>query len=492
MASFTSATTVNELVQYDGFIDAPTDLKVVLKETLLKYISHLYAELKAKYIAIKEIKNTFIESIETLNKNCINSVTEPIVTKIESLKSSVESNKQVNIQRDTNYEREEVSEEIPVEPFTAIEENVLSETSKANLNNIISTADFTSISDQRDVKYYGDYGYQYSGGSHEPANIPEGIETVLEEIRTKYPKYKEYDMNSILLTRYADGNQYCPAHSDNERSIDPTSDILTISLGSQREMIFTGISNPKCKKSVLLPANSLLIFSRKSQAYWRHEIPVVENQHDVGVRYSLTIRVIKPHYINSTVIYGDSNTRFLEFGDGEGKFGKWMPGQRIKTQHIQDIPSAENIYPYQNIVMNVGINDINRRDRKSASELVYQLGEKCRSIHKVYPTTRIYLSPLLPTKKSYLNEQIWEFNECVIALCKSHHNLMYLNNQFFADSNGLLKSEYGRYFDSNDSIHLGKTGLRAFAAHIKSYIVRKNPHTTANLKYSAAFKHGSH
>ena len=240
---------------------------------------------------------------------------------------------------------------------------------------------------------------------------------------------------------------------------------------------------------MVLHDNSLMVFSRKSQAYWRHEIPVTENPHDVGVRYSLTIRTIKPYFINSTVIYGDSNTRFLEFGNGEGKFGKWMPGQRIKTQRIQDIPAAENIYPYQNIVINVGINDINRRDRKSAPELVHQLGEKCRSIHKVYPTTRIYISPLLPTKDLNLNEQLWEFNERIISLCKSHHNLMYLNNHLFADSNGLLKPEYGRYFDSNDTIHLGKTGLRAFAAHIKSYIVRKNPHITANLKFDGALQH---
>ena len=161
-----------------------------------------------------------------------------------------------------------------------------------------------------------------------------------------------------MVQRYTNGNNYCPRHSDNERSLSPNSLICTLSIGEARDIIFTQINSKGCKSTVTLPDNSLMVFSRHSQSFWNHEIPQDESVE--GIRYSLTFRCVKPFNINSTVIYGDSNTQYLVFGDGEGKFGKWMPGTRIKAQRIQDIPSAEEILPYQNIVFNVGINDLNR------------------------------------------------------------------------------------------------------------------------------------
>ena len=168
-----------------------------------------------------------------------------------------------------------------------------------------------------------------------------------------------------------------------------------------------------------------------------------------------------------------------------------MPGTRIKAQRIQDIPSAEEIQPYQNIVFNVGINDVNRRDRESAANLINKLEGKCKSIHDIYPHTKIYLSPLLPTKSPALNKQIWEMNELIVSLSKKHHNLILMNNSIFADSNGCLLTEYGRYSNPNDILHLGRIGLRTFATSIKSYIVGKNPNITHSLNYSAAYKNGS-
>ena len=139
----------------------------------------------------------------------------------------------------------------------------------------------------------------------------------------------------------------------------------------------------------------------------------------------------------------------------------------------------------------MGINDVNRRDRESASNIIKKLEGKCKGIHEIYPHTRIYLSPLLPTKSPELNKQIWEVNDQIVALSKKHHNIILINNSIFADSNGCLLPEYGRYSNPNDILHLGRNGLRVFAANIKSYIIGKNSNISRSLNFNAAFTNGS-
>ena len=46
-------------------------------------------------------------------------------------------------------------------------------------------------------------------------------------------------INSCLISRYKTGDNGIPAHRDNEPAIDPESDIITVSIGSERKMTFT-------------------------------------------------------------------------------------------------------------------------------------------------------------------------------------------------------------------------------------------------------------
>ena len=68
---------------------------------------------------------------------------------------------------------------------------------------------------------------------------------------------------------------------------------------------------------------SAYMMSRKSQAFWRHGISTQESESesqssDSQVRYSFTFRHLAPHFKNSTVIIGDSNTKNFEFGIKKG------------------------------------------------------------------------------------------------------------------------------------------------------------------------------
>ena len=291
-------------------------------------------------------------------------------------------------------------------------------------------------------------------------------------------------ITSCLASKYKDGQHYCPAHSDNEKSIAPASDIFTLSIGVDRDIIYTHIKNG-VKKTQKLSDNTLLVFSRASQEYWKHEIP--KDDEVTGVRYSLTFRYNTPYEINSTLIIGDSNTRHINFGDGPNTLGKWVPGSRIKASRVKDIPSATDILPYRNVIIHTGVNDINVFNPVRADVLARELERKCSDIHKRYPTTKIFLSPALPTKDYNLNMRISDFNEHVVSLSKKHHNLILIDNSIFLDSHtALLKDDY-HSMRHGDLLHLGKHGLRRFAVSLKSYVLGKSLNIHRSLNYRQAF-----
>ena len=194
---FNIATTVDEIVAYDGFIDPSTDLKVVKKETLLKYINYLNINLKAKSEAFDKLEQTFKETTQILKNTCIESVTGPIVNKIDILQTSIvnsvphsEMNNDINeklvtmqsslnniIEKDSGDHNSdsnvcaEHSTATTVEPFSSLTESFLDEESYNKLSEYLSDIDYKAVGDQREVCYYGDFQYKYTGGQHEPVQL---------------------------------------------------------------------------------------------------------------------------------------------------------------------------------------------------------------------------------------------------------------------------------------------------------------------------------
>ena len=111
-------------------------------------------------------------------------------------------------------------------------------------------------------------------------------------------------------------------------------------------MTFT--DNAGNTKELQLHDRSVLVTSRFAQDFWLHEI---KQDDSAGVRYSFTFRHIAPHFINSTIILGDSNTERIKFGTERGTLGAWLPGRRVKAGHIEAIPDAIKIGPFRNIVL---------------------------------------------------------------------------------------------------------------------------------------------
>ena len=397
------------------------------KDFVILLCSHLYNELAGKLTAIDTLTASFEKTLTNITEKNIKGIVEPIQESIKEVQTSIQNMSPLSHNSSTQSRAvpnpSVQHPEIIIEPFKDHVESFLEPDLERELLESFKEMPFKEIGGgQRAVSYSGEYKYIYSGGVHDPAPHPDPIKKVIDKVIDTYPGTI---INSCLASKYVDGSSFCPEHSDNERSLHPTSDIFTLSFGADRPMEFTRVDNKGNKRSILLQNNSLLISSRKSQAYWKHAIPV---SNTTEPRYSLTLRANSPFSINSTAIFGDSNTKYLKFGEGEGTFGRWMPGERIKTQRIRDIPAIKDIAPYQNIVIHTGVNDVNRRDRVSAEDLVHQLQQKCKEIHDVYPSTKIFISPLLPTKSPQLNKEIWQVNEGIVRLRRQHHNLIIIDN----------------------------------------------------------------
>ena len=128
--------------------------------------------------------------------------------------------------------------------------------------------EFVTVGDSRETIYYGEYGYFYTGKYHPAKVIPIELQELLSCIRPQLTNPKAW-MNSCLVTKYKDGNANIPLHSDNETFIDPSSEIITVSVGAERTVNFVNHSGDK---NVDLDVSdcSAYVMTRSSQEHWRH------------------------------------------------------------------------------------------------------------------------------------------------------------------------------------------------------------------------------
>ena len=189
------------------------------------------------------------------------------------------------------------------EPYTNFVENAVNPELKDKLLEFVnnSSNDFKIIGDCRDVLYFGEYGYWYTGVYHPPCREPLVLQDLLDSLRPNFSNPKSL-INSCLVTRYKSGSDHIPPHRDNEVFIDPESDIITVSIGATRTISFSDNSSTT-SKDLKLTDCSAYIMSRHSQDFWTHGIDTDDSVD--AVRYSFTFRHISPHFSNSTVIIGD-------------------------------------------------------------------------------------------------------------------------------------------------------------------------------------------
>ena len=366
---------------------------------------------------------------------------------------------------------------VPEDPYKNLIENFVGDSDMKLLREFVNNDKYEQRQNcHRETSYYGEFSYKYGNTYHPARKVPAVFEKLGNSIKEKFPDVKNKIL-TFLTTKYINGEAYCPSHSDNEPSLSPTDDIFTFSLGADRTMKFNGIHNDDVV-DVTLHENSLLVFSRSSQCHWKHAIPVDESVDEC--RYSVTVRINEPFNVNSSRLYGDSNTAFIKFGVGPKTLGRWCPGERIKASRVGDLPSPADVPPVRNMIIHTGINDLrDRYNPLSPAQIVKTMENKCAAIHRLHPQMRIIISPLLPTRNAQLNNLVRETNRYIEILSGKHYNIIMSDNSVFANEEGLLLDSLGSR-KVNDIVHINLSGIIKLGLILRSYILPYRAKTKPN------------
>lgn len=138
---------------------------------------------------------------------------------------------------------------------------------------------------KRKVAWYADseYDYTYSNLSKRSLiwtnDLLELKDLVESKLQTKF--------NSCLLNLYHNGDEGVSWHSDDEKTLNRSSEIASLSFGAERKFSFKHKKTGE-KQSILLQAGSLLVMKGQTQINWLHSIP--KSKKIKSPRVNLTFR----------------------------------------------------------------------------------------------------------------------------------------------------------------------------------------------------------
>ena len=175
-----------------------------------------------------------------------------------------------------------------VKPFEMYNPGVFSSLS---IDELEASTTYCQKFNSRSVAYYGDTPYSCPGGEHQANSISSNLyleKVVIPAVTDMYPWFR---FNSIMVTRYSNGSQNIPFHSDDEESIELQSSIMTISLGITRNLTFRPkAADPRMSESTVpLGHGDVLLMSRLSQDVYEHSVP---KDFSKNTRISITFRYL--------------------------------------------------------------------------------------------------------------------------------------------------------------------------------------------------------
>ena len=175
-----------------------------------------------------------------------------------------------------------------MQPYSMFSKHVLASVDLNSLDN--STLFNTCLFANRSVAFYGNVSYSYGGITHTPTPLSSNayLVDILKLVRNIIP---HVSFNSVLVTKYTDGSQCIPYHSDNEADIVPDSDIVTISLGQARQFRFRAKrQDVRTEVGLSVEHGDLIVMSQRSQHFFEHCIP---KDFTKKPRISITLRNIE-------------------------------------------------------------------------------------------------------------------------------------------------------------------------------------------------------
>ncbi|XP_072244063.1 DNA oxidative demethylase ALKBH2 [Leuresthes tenuis] len=142
---------------------------------------------------------------------------------------------------------------------------------------------------------YGDEGLRYTYSGVTRSACP--WTPALEYIRDTVTKVTAQTFNFVLINRYKDGQDHMGEHRDDEKELDPSCPIASVSLGAARDFIFRH-RDTRGKQSrrqiepvkLELAHGSLLLMNAPTNTFWYHSLPVRKKV--ITPRINLTFRRI--------------------------------------------------------------------------------------------------------------------------------------------------------------------------------------------------------
>jgi len=143
------------------------------------------------------------------------------------------------------------------------------------------------VTTARKVAWVGDPDclYTYSGVQ----KIPQVWTKELLQMKHKLEQLTGHTYNSCLLNLYHTGDEGMGWHSDNEKDLDSTTPIASVSLGARRKFAFRH-KQDKTTSSIFLEHGSLLIMHPPIQEHWHHSL--LKTKTVSSPRINLTFRKI--------------------------------------------------------------------------------------------------------------------------------------------------------------------------------------------------------
>jgi len=268
-------------------------------DSLRRQISFLYKQLSESDSALKVplSDGSLIPVLPQVPDHCEQSINVPLSNRSSSHLVSELTQELSKLAEDSEHSAEIINLENPKHSVNGDNDVTNSINSYQDLSRgvfqFVDTAKldiethYTHKFENRAVAYYGDFPYAYNGGFHNTRPVADNpyLKSILERLRSQFPKLK---FNSAMITKYRNGQQGIPFHSDDERSISPGSMISTISLGATRVLSFRSKLRAHIA-DLTLSHGDIMNMTRQSQTSFEHSL--IQDKSET-MRISITLRLI--------------------------------------------------------------------------------------------------------------------------------------------------------------------------------------------------------
>ena len=501
-----------------------------LERELVEYEKTVY-DMDHDVDEVSHHKNTTDAEITVTNTvSCDNSVPRYYCT------DDSETSSLANYHSDVSCENLDISYEDITESDCSIPDNQGDEGPFRELNGLpfnlfsadeLSKSTIFRVLKNREAAYYGPYSYEYGGIKHNPRKISDNpyLNKICSYLNVVLPNYK---YNSALVHRYKNGSSYMPFHSDSEECIVSGSEIVTVSLGATRTMVFTN-KQGKQLGSVMLDHGRVLVMTQSSQNMFKHS--VVAEEQCRNTRLSITFRLIKP---SPDTITNHANVDRLSQESGYVPYNRIhqqktitsVPSQRQSTNqqtpataapsktvyvsssmfrqlHAEKMSSQAQqatVFSYsgahaalmhkklrddyrfisldptsvKRVFVLTGTNNIESiyYGSRKLADAKRDISDLLQFLKKHFPLASVNVINILPRTAKAKNDIIGELNSHIKKMCEKDHSMSYVDteteNNLFRDKFGVRRENF--FVQSEkfpDNVHMNTPGIVRLGRHLK-------------------------